>query len=107
MAPTACKATPSPPMAPTACKATLSPDPIAAPHPQKARPDQPGFFVFTALSGIHRLLLVREPKVFRAEFLCLLLSMDGVEVEVRVCTVGLHLPGIDPLISNLPDHREL
>ncbi|MNG10704.1 hypothetical protein D3C84_941920 [compost metagenome] len=27
--------------------------------------------------------LARESKVFRAEFLCLLLSMDGVEAEVR------------------------
>jgi hypothetical protein len=46
MAPTACKATLSLPMAPTACKATLPPEHIASlQYPQKARPDQPGFFV--------------------------------------------------------------
>jgi hypothetical protein len=39
-------ATLSPPMVPTACMATLSPKPFASPqHPQKARSDQPGFFV--------------------------------------------------------------
>jgi hypothetical protein len=37
-------------MVPTVCKATPSPEHIASPqYPQKARPDQPGFFVFTAI----------------------------------------------------------
>jgi hypothetical protein len=52
-------------------------------------------------------LLGSESKVLRADFFCLLLSMHGVDAEVRGLLRRPAFPGNDALIANLPDHREL